>query len=252
MRKILRRNSLANLLYFGLALGLSISAHAQRPPSGPLILNTAWYQPGAFPYATGTLPKHDWLGFAYNPPNTWKSVTCKLVPTSITIRHEEIGERQIELVTYVVANSGTLKRGYWVYLHGVGLRPGPVECAQAQTHFAEVGVALNDPSLGDESRMLATYRTRNYSVAILANRQNGKTRLMMQYQGRKQVLIESASHAPLELLLVNAIADLDRDGKPDIIVSEGGRVPGDPASHLKLYLSSKAAAGQLVGEAASY
>lgn len=237
------------LLCFGAAVGLSVPAHAQRTPHGPLILNTSWYSPGdpPFPYAVRALPKTGWLGFAYSPPGALRR-PCKLVRTAISIKQEEVGEQQGEIMTYVVANSGTPR-----YLfHGIGLQPGPIDCAQVKTRFANAGVALNDNSVGEKPIVLATFLLRNQSGQILANRVHGKMRLMMQYQAQNQVLMESSSRKPM-LLYVDVIADLDRDGRPDAIVSEGrGALSGNPDSHVKLYLSSKAAGGQLVGEVASY
>lgn len=255
MLMLRKSKGLLGLLYCTTAVGLATPAQAQQMPHDPLILDTAWYRQGAFPYAINTLPKKNWLGFAYNPPNAnaWNRVPCKIALTTISIKREEVGEQQTEIVTYAVANSGTPKPRYLGYLiHGVALRPGPVDCAQVKTHFAEVAIPTNDPSLGENPRALAAYRLGNYIVHILANRVDGKTRLIMQYQGQSQVLIESRSRQHLEMLKVNVIADLDRDGKPDAIVSEASSGTENVGSHVKLYLSGKAAAGQLVGEAASY
>lgn len=247
MVKFTLSKGLPNLLYCGIALGLSVSAYAQRTPSGPLILSTGWYQPGDFPYVIGTLPKENWLGFAYDPLG--RATSCKLVPTSISIKHEEVGDQQIETVTYVVAKSGTPKRGQWGYLiHGLSLRSGPFDCVQLERRFSDV--AANNHYLSEEPKIIATFRFRHQSGAISLNRLNGQTRLMMQYGGRSQVLLQLGSRSPL-VLDAEMIGDLDRDGNPDVIVSEGGGA-GEPAVHIKFFLSTKAAAGQLVGEAASY
>lgn len=239
------------LLYCAFAVGFSMPAHSQRVPHGPLILSTNRYQPGAFPYVVRELPRGNWLGFAYNPLGT-NPISCKLLRTSISIKHEETGERdgpadnwQSEVVTYVAANSGTPKPDYLI--HGLDLSPGPFDCIRLQRRFSVI--ATNSPFLGETPQVVATFRFRKQTGTISLNRLNGSAYLTMRYGGRTQTL-ESAPRSLL-VLDVEMIGDLDRDGNPDVIVSEGGGA-GEPASHMKLYLSSKAAAGQLVGEAASY
>jgi hypothetical protein len=172
-----------------------------------------------------------------------------LVPTFISVHEDEYYDVLPE--SRVPAYN---RRGF--LLHGLDLRPGPFDCGRAdQNHERGIrpGIDLEhpDPLVGADPHTLATFKLGDQRVDIAADKVNGKFRLLMQYGGRTQVLYE-AGPMKMRYLQADLVCDLDRDGKPDVIVTLHGTGGGWGGTHARLYLSRTAAPGELVRQVAGY
>jgi hypothetical protein len=215
------------------------------------ILDGLRYPLDHFPYKLETLPKDHWLGFAYAEGG--KPVPCELVATSITVEEDEYYEEYKILPKSRVP--GDRQTGF--LLHGLDLQPGLFDCGRpdpAHNYGIRPGIDLAhpDPALGAGPKTLATFQLGGRGVDIVADKVSGKFRLLMQYGGQTQVLYEASPAKKRGYLQVDSVFDLDRDGKPDVIVSMQHGIEGWYAFHARLYLSSRAAPGKLVKEVAAY
>jgi hypothetical protein len=223
----------------------------------PLIVDSGEYsQEVPFPYKKSTLPKAHWAAFTYNP---LRPEPCTLVRTSVSVKFEENesdASAKPYMITYMSSESGAPSRrqsGFFIY--GLDLLPGPFDCATLESEKGVVGMAnlrTDDESLKSEAKLIAVFKLHDHQVGIAGRSKNGKTQLILEYGKESQVLLESPLLKYHMELNVELICDIDHDGKPDAIVSfSRGRYISTPTP-LKLYLSSKAEPGKLVGEAASY
>jgi len=233
---------------------LAVALSAACADAGPahadahagLILDGLAYPLKHFPYDLTELPKDNWLGFAY-AGKRWKPIPCVLVPTGISVDEDE-GYHYVFRPSHV---PGEHEAGF--LLHGLALAPGPFECGQLEAVGTRPGILLDDRKAPSGSSSLGTFRLGERRIEITADRSSERIRLSMRFEGRNQVLFESVPTAN-GYLEANLVCDIDRDGKPDVFVTvqDTRTFDGVAAKHARLFLSSRARAGELVAEVASY
>ena len=231
---------------FAVALSAACANAGPADAHAALIPDGLPYPLKHFPYDLTKLPKDNWLGFAY-AGDRWKPIPCVLVPTGISVDEDE-GYHYVFRPSHV---PGEHEGGF--LLHGLDLAPGPFECGQLEAVGTRPSILLDDRKAPSGSSSLGTFRLGERRIEITADRSSERIRLSMRFEGRIQVLFESApvDHSYLE---ANLVCDIGRDGKPDVFVTvqDARALGGISAKHAKLFLSSRARAGELVAEVASY
>jgi hypothetical protein len=196
-----------------------------QPAKSPTFILAVTNYEDELPYKVKTLPLKGWVGIAPEK--------CELLATDIQITGGGTG------VYSPVPNVALI-------VHGVQLRPGRFECA---TRNGWQELTSRRSNMGIDR--YPVFRFRGKPTSIKPKVVGNQTQLIFTVGQEHQCLYQFGPKVHLEDLDVDIIGDLDRDGRPDLVLFWHLWGQGEKA-HTVLYLSSRAEPGMLVGEVASH
>jgi hypothetical protein len=240
---------LSCLVAFSASAGeLAVAPKPKKSKTGTFVLARAQYAnfsyppselPANLPYLRSDLPKKGWVGLYYlRGEGLVSHQLCDILgDLDVKVRTSDEGDH-VEVYT----DTPFLDKHLY-FFGGLGLSPGPYECG---TQVSDGGFAFNTltPYRGN-----GKYRFRSELIEIVPTVAAGQVTFELRIGKKSQRLFSMKADKSRLVMTLDIVGDIDRDKKPDVVASVG---TFEYAKHIKVYLSSKAVAGELVGLAAGY